>query len=158
MLAPVNPFTYQLPMQTLIVGRDPRFECAGSPRQLHDGSANALPGAQQCAENACSSPLRRSDEFVCGTISPIMPAIGCCIATVVATAQSAITLLVAIGSGGWPNYVMLQNGFLAEPVMLQIGSLRNQLGFVVPFFCYDLSSKTFIFFGQLDFTRKTTIN
>ncbi len=99
----VNPFTYQLPMQTLIVGRDPRFECAGSPRQLHDGSANALPGAQQCAENACSSPLRRADEFVCGAsccareaISPIPLAIGCCIATVVATAQRAITVL-AIG-------------------------------------------------------------
>ena len=58
-------------MTTLIVGREPSFGCAASPRQLHDGSLNVLFGAQQCAAYAISSfPLRRAGTScaVCGAM------------------------------------------------------------------------------------------
>ena len=51
---------YQLPTSILIVGREPSFQCAASPRQLHDGSVKVLFGAQQCAAYIISSfDLRR---------------------------------------------------------------------------------------------------
>ena len=69
---------YQLPTMILIVGREPSFGCAASPRQLHDGSLNVLFGAQQCAAYAISSfPLRRAGTrgAVCGA-SCCMPVAG----------------------------------------------------------------------------------
>ena len=52
---------YQLPTMILIVGRDASFGCIACPRQLHDGFANALLGAQQCtAYTSGLPPVRRA--------------------------------------------------------------------------------------------------
>jgi hypothetical protein len=69
--------TYQLPTTILIVRREPSFGCASSPRQLHVGSENALPGAQQCtAYDKPSSTLRRAIAaccaLPCGTIISVL--------------------------------------------------------------------------------------
>ena len=64
--------TNQLPTTILIVGLEPSFGCAASPRQLHARSLKVLLGAQHCTAYAWSSIRRRAGGvcwmLACGTI------------------------------------------------------------------------------------------
>jgi hypothetical protein len=57
---------------TLIMGREASFGCGALPKQLHDGSANALPGAQQCtAYDRRLSTLRRAAGLGCALLAAL---------------------------------------------------------------------------------------